>query len=86
MMNTTPGYIKAFVDVSYTTKDGIKQHMMSFQLATGRNDVDGDVDRVTQRKLACEADPSKMQDYIKAAIATAEANDYQITLDFGLSC
>ena len=85
-MNRTDGYIKAFVDVYYVNNAGVKHHMMSFQLATGLINNGGDYDRVCQTKEKCERDHSQMQEYIRAAIATVEANDYQLTLEFGLCC
>lgn len=85
-MNRTEGYIKAFVDVSYINNQGDKIHMMSFQLATGKMSDQAAYDRVTQTKTRCELDNSQMQTYIRQAIASVQANDYQVILDFGLSC
>ncbi|MND22855.1 hypothetical protein D3C76_165580 [compost metagenome] len=83
-MNHTPGYTKAFVEVWYMNSCGTLQHMMSFQLGTVRTLNTQDVDKLREKLAQCEADPELMQDYIKAAIASVEANDYQLTFKFGL--
>jgi hypothetical protein len=83
-MQHTPGQIKAFVNVFYTNAQGIKQHMMSFQLATADTRDEKAVSRVRAVAVTCEEDHSKMQDYIKAAIDSVMANDYDLTLEFGV--
>ena len=85
-MRRTEGFIKAQVEVFYCTNTGDKIHMMSFQLATGRISNETEYARVIKVKEDCEADNSKMQEYIKAALASVRANDYDLILEFGLSC
>lgn len=83
-MNRTEGFIKAFVEVYYLNAQGIEQHLMSFQLATGKVSDDAEYARVCKVKDDCQANPDLMQSYIKAAISAVEANDYHVSLKFGL--
>ena len=84
-MQHTPGHIKAFVEVWYTNSQGVKHHMMSFQLATADTRHPREVERVKAKAVACEYDHSQMQSYIRDAIATVEKNDYQLSYVFGVS-
>lgn len=80
----TPGFIKAFVDISYINSQGVKHHMMSFQLATADTKDEKAVARVRAKAVTCEEDHTQMQSYILDAIAAVEKNDYQLFYDFGV--
>lgn len=84
-MQRTEGFAKGFMSVFYSNTDGVKHHMMDFQICTVKCDGSfSAVDACRETVQRCEYDRTKLPSYVRDALTAVVANGYDLTITFSV--